>query len=157
MNSANDDENNCDARKPEATLCEENDNTTTIEGSKEDFQNWKVESEKKIVSKKVIPSKVGKITNDMWNDDVVWNIFNLRGGNNTIYPDTKPTNSMVLKALQWSTIFRSYVLGVMKNWVVDEYIKIFNQPKWKCLQGNNEVLQWSELCLKLKDRVDEKV
>ena len=143
--------------KPPPVICDNNDTNTSIEEKTDEFEKWKNENEIKRVTKGVVPDKVGKITMENMHDEVVWNIFNLRTGDNGIFPLTKPSRVMIGKAIKWVTIFRTYVLAVMKVWVMDEYIKIFNKPEWTCLRGNDNIVLWSQLCMKMKDVVDEKV
>ena len=54
--------------------------------------------------------------------------------------------------------FCSYTLRVMKVYAMKEYVRIFNQPRWKKLKGSERsIISFNEIIEKMKDSDDEEV
>ena len=88
----------------------------------------------------------------------VWNIYNLRCEPNAKFPNTAPSSEMIVNAKRWMEVFRRYTLRVMKDYTMNEYVRIFNLPKWKDLRGDERrIVSFNEIVKKMKDSEDEEV
>ena len=137
---------------------EETDLTTTIEKTKDHFVKWLHEKDDKWVVKQIILSPNYKITLGELGHGTVWNIYNLRCEQNAKFPNTAPSTEMIVNAKVWMEAFRSYTLRTMKVYAMNEYVRIFNQPRWKKLKGSERsIISFNEIIEKMKDSDDEEV
>ena len=140
-------------KEAEAPFHEDTDLTTSIEREKEDFYKWKSETQEKCVDKQIIISPNYKIDIGKIGEGIVWNIYNLRCDQNTVFPNNQPTSKMKCDAKVWMEAFRSYTLEVMKNYAMNEYVRIFNLPKWKNLRGITRLIYcFDEIVEKMREK-----
>lgn len=142
----------------EAPFHKDTDSTTTIETNKEDFNKWAKETKEKCVDKQIITSPNYKIDIGKIGEGIVWNIYNLRCDQNAVFPNYQPTGAMKCGAKLWMEAFRSYTLESMKNYAMDQYVRLFNSPTWKKLRGNTGLIySFNEIVEKMKDMESEEV
>ena len=142
----------------EAPFHENTDLTTTIEKTKDDFVIWLHEKHEKWVVREIILSPNYQIPLGKLGHGTVWNIYNLRCEKNAKFPNTAPSSEMIVNAKKWMEVFRSYTLRVMKDYTMNEYVRIFNLPKWKDLRGDERrIVSFNEIVKKMKDSEDEEV
>ena len=137
---------------------DDTDLTTTVEKTKDEFSKWAVEEKHKCVYKQIITTPNYKIDVGKVGHPIVWNIYNLRCNQNAKFPSESPSTEMVGGAKAWIEAFRSYSLGVMKDFVMKEYVRIFNSPKYKNLRGTErKICCFNEIVEKMKQSEDEEV
>lgn len=137
---------------------ENTDLTTTIEKTKDDFVKWLHEKHDKWVVKQIILSPNYRIILGKLGHGTVWNIYNLRCQPNAKFPNTAPSTEMIGNAKVWMEAFRSYALRVMKSYVMKEYVRIFNLPKWKILKSNERlIISFNDIVENMKHSEDEEV
>ena len=143
----------------EPPFYKDTDLTTTIEDKKDDFLKWTLETEEKCVDKQIILSPNYKIDIGKLGHGIVWNIYNLRCERNAKFPNTLPSTKMLGGAKLWMEAFCSYSLGIMKEFVMNEYIRIFNSPKYDSLRGNNKrfIISFNEIVDRMKNSESEEV
>ena len=140
------------------TVADRDDTTTTLEKEAKDFELWRVEDENKVIFKHLIPIPVGTIPDSELSDPFVWNIFNLRSSTDATFPPRKPGRVMFECAKKWIVIFRKYVLAVMKSYVMNEYLRIFNTEEFSVLRKSHyPVVQFKDMVTKMKDERSKEV
>ena len=137
---------------------DDTDLTTTVESSKDEFIKWRVEEKEKCVYKQIITSPNYKIDVGKLGHPIVWNIYNLRCDQNAKFPSESPSTEMLGGAKVWMESFRSYSLGVMKDFAMKEYVRIFNSHEYKNLRGSErKICCFNEIVEKMKKSEDEEV
>ena len=142
----------------EPPLAKNTDLTTNIESNKDEFSKWAIEQKQKCVDKQIITSPNYKIDVGKLGHPIVWNIYNLRCDQNAKFPSESPSTEMLGGAKAWMEAFCSYSLGVMKDYAMNEYVRIFNSADYKNLRGmERKICCFNEIVEKMKKSEDEEV
>ena len=148
---------NMESEKAASIVADRDDTNTTLEITHKQFEKWKEVSEVKYISKGLVKDANRSFKPSELPDSIVWNIFN-RSDRDAVFPEKKPTESMIKKAVDWIKIFKKYVMETMKEMAKDEYIRIFNTSKFACLRKSNvAVVDWNELRNILRDETSKEV
>ena len=141
---------NSNPAAPSTSPSAANPNASTVikEFTKQDFSNWKEESEYKYILNNVIVDYMRTVQVDMIGDAVAWNIANLKKPVEWNLPSQAIGADTKAKARIWIREFKSYMMAYFKKKWEAEYVTRFHKEEYKCLRNDDSsvVLNFKSIC-----------
>ena len=131
----------------------ENSSTATVnstnveEQTEEDFAAWITEKEPRYIIKNCIVDEKLQVKVSMISDTIAWSICNLLQPKQWQIPTDIITSNAKVKSVIWINSFKKYVKAYMKIKWQQEYVRIFQLPKYSCLRtdGNTAILSYKSI------------